>query len=250
VSYVELQNLTWPEAERLGAEGAVGLIPLASLEQHGPQLPLATDSLLAERVALDVANRLPGPVVVTPVLRGGLSTHHLAFPGSVTLPPGAYSEVVIASIEGLERMGIDKIALFSAHGGNFTFLAELVAAYDGPAKVAGYSDLGGFLEVMTAAAAAVGLVVPETDVHAGGLETSMMLAAYPDLVRPFDGVEGYTAAEPGWLEQMFEHGIKPISETGVLGELRDANAAAGEALLAAIAEELAGYFTRQLDLKL
>ena len=62
VTYVELQNLTWPEAERLGAEGAVGLVTLASLEQHGPHLPLATDSLLGERLAREVAERLPGPV--------------------------------------------------------------------------------------------------------------------------------------------------------------------------------------------
>jgi creatinine amidohydrolase len=79
--------LTWPEAERLGADGAVGLVALAALEQHGPHLPLATDALLAERLARDVAERLGTPVVVTPILRGGLSTHHLAFAGSLTFPP-------------------------------------------------------------------------------------------------------------------------------------------------------------------
>jgi creatinine amidohydrolase len=245
---VQLQSLTWPEAERLGAEGAQGLVTLASLEQHGPHLPLATDALLGERLARDVATRLPGQVVVTPVVRGGLSTHHLAFAGSVTVPPDAYRELVVSYLQGLERMGIRKIAVFSSHGGNFGFVRDLTAEYDGEATLAGYSDLGRFVEVMMAAAAELGLDAPDTDTHAGALETSMMLAAYPDLVRPFDGVDGYTAAEPGWLERIFEKGIRPVSESGVLGDVRGANREVGDALFAALAAELAGYFTRALDL--
>lgn len=248
MTYVELQDLTWPEAEQLGRDGAIGLVTLASLEQHGPHLPLATDALLGEHLARGVADRLPGPVVVTPVARGGLSTHHIAFAGSVTVDPGAYREVVVSSLEGLERMGIGKIAIFSSHGGNFTFLRDLVADYGGRATLAGYSDLGRFLEVMMAAAAAHGLEAPETDVHAGGLETSMMLAAHADKVRPFDGVEGYTAAEPGWLTRIFEQGIRPVSESGVLGDVAGANAEVGAALFDALADELSSYFSRELGL--
>ncbi|HJU47974.1 MAG TPA: creatininase family protein [Gaiellaceae bacterium] len=248
MSYVDLQTLTWPEAERLGADGALGLVALASLEQHGPHLPLATDSLLAERLARDVSERLPGPVVVAPVVRGGLSTHHLAFPGTVTVPPDAYRALVVSSLEGLERMGIERIAVFSSHGGNFGFVRELADGYTGAATLSGYSDLLRFLEVMMAAAAERGLQAPETDVHAGGLETSMMLAAYADTVRPFDGVDGYTAAEPGWLERIFADGIRPVSETGVLGDLTGASAEVGEALFDALADELAGHFRRELGL--
>ena len=243
-----MQNLTWPEAERLGEEGAIGLVSLASLEQHGPHLPLATDSLLAERLARDIAGRLPGPVVVTPVVRGGLSTHHLAFPGSVTVPPDAYRALTVSYLEGLERMGIRKIGLWSWHGGNFGFVRELADGYDGTAQVAGYSNLGRFIELMLQGGAAAGLNAPETDAHAGGLETSTMLAAHPDLVRPFDGVEGYTAAEPGWLERLFVEGIRPISESGVLGDVRGANAAAGEAIFVALADELAAFFSAELGL--
>jgi creatinine amidohydrolase len=187
-------------------------------------------------------------VVVTPVVRGGLSTHHLAFAGSVTVPPDAYRELVVSYLEGLERMGIRKIAVFSSHGGNFGFVRDLEREYESEARLVGYSDLGRFLEVMIAAADELGLDAAETDAHAGGLETSMMLAAYPDLVRPFDGVDGYTAAEPGWLQRIFEEGIRPISESGVLGDVRGANREVGDALFAALAEELTGYFTHALDL--
>jgi creatinine amidohydrolase len=181
-------------------------------------------------------------------VRGGLSTHHLGFAGSVTIPPDAYRELVVSYVEGLERMAIRQIALFSSHGGNFEFLAELVTAYDGAAELAGYADLAGFIRVMMTAAAAQGLEAPETDVHAGGLETSMMLAAYPHLVRPFDGVVGYTAAEPGWLPRLFAEGIRPISESGVPGDLRGARTQVGEAVIAALADELAAYFIRELRL--
>lgn len=248
MTFVSLETLTWPEAERLGAEGAVGLVTLASLEQHGPHLPLGTDSLLAERLARDIAERLPGPVIVTPVVRGGLSTHHLAFPGSVTVPPDAYRALAVSYLEGLERMGIRKIGIWSWHGGNFGFVRELVGGYDGVAQLAGYSDLGRFIEAMLLAGAAVGLQAPETDVHAGGLETSTMLAAYPELVRPFDGVEGYTAAEPGWLERIFTEGIRPVSESGVLGDVRGANAEAGNAIFTALADELVAFFSAELGL--
>jgi creatinine amidohydrolase len=89
---------------------------------------------------------------------------------------------------------------------------------------------------------------PETDVHAGGLETSTMLAAYPELVRPFSGVKGYTAAEPGWLQRLFVEGIRPISESGVLGDPTGANAEAGEAIFSAVADEMAGFFRAELGL--
>jgi creatinine amidohydrolase len=248
VTYVALESLTWPEAGRLGAGGAVGLVALASLEQHGPHLPLATDALIAERVAHDVAELLPGPVLVAPVARAGLSTHHLGFPGTVTVPPEAYLGYVLAALEGLERTGVRKLALFSWHGGNFGFVGEAVGAWRGGARLAGYADLAGFLDLLLATARAAGLAVPDTDIHAGGLETSMMLAAFAGQVRPFDGVEGYTAAEPGWLERLFAEGIRPISETGVLGDLRGARADVGDALFAAVAAQLAGFFSRELEL--
>ena len=248
MTFVALETLTWTEAERLGAAGAVGLVALAALEQHGPHLPLATDSLIAERVAFEVAARLSGPVVVMPVVRGGLSTHHLAFPGTVTVPLDAYRALVVSYLEGLERTGIEKIALFSWHGGNFGFVKEFVDGWQGEAQLAAYADLNRFIELMMEAATASGLQVPETDVHAGGLETSMMLAAFPELVKPFHQVTGYTQATPGWLERIFTEGIRPVSETGVLGDVRGANADAGEAIFAAMAEELAGFFADQLRL--
>src|SRR3990170_2185741 len=111
---VRLAHLTWPEAEALRArDDVVGLIPTGSLEQHGPHLPLGTDFLAAAALADAVAERLPVPVVVTPVLTAGLSEHHLAFRGTVTLPEDAFRSWIDAHIAALERIAIRRVAIFS-----------------------------------------------------------------------------------------------------------------------------------------
>jgi creatinine amidohydrolase len=246
MTYIALDLLTWPEAQQFGAEGAIGLLPLAALEQHGPHLPLATDALLAEVLARDVANRLHENVVVIPVARVGLSSHHLGFPGSVSVDAGVYESLVRSYLEGIERMGIGRVGIFSSHGGNFRFVDEFIQSYKGPLHLAGYSDLGQFVQVMRDAAAAAGVEVPDTDIHAGGLETSCMLAEFPHLVRPFAEVTGLTTADADWLGRMLREGVRAFSETGVLGEPRDATAEAGAAILGAIADELADFFTDNL----
>ncbi len=242
MSYVELASLTWPEAEVLEKERAIGLIPTAALEQHGPHLPLATDSLIADVLGRQVAERIEVPVVVAPVLRGGLSTHHLAFPGTVSIAEAAFRDVILAYVEGLERMGVREIAVFSTHGGNFAFLGRLAAEHANPrVRLVVYDDLMRYVDVMVAAARSVGLETSATDIHAGGLETSQALHAFPELVRSTEGVTGYTAAEEGWLEKIFVDGIRSLSESGVLGDPAGASAAAGAAIFDALADELASW---------
>src|SRR5205823_9336517 len=125
------------------------------------------------------------------------STHHLGFPGTLTLPPDVLAGALDALVEAFAGMGVERVAVVSAHGGNFAFLGEYAAARD---RVAAYSDLDGFLAVMFEAARELGVEPPETDVHAGALETSLALHLFPELVGETAGVDGLLAAEPGWLE--------------------------------------------------
>jgi creatinine amidohydrolase len=254
MTFIAMEELTWPEAEALRAESdTVGLIPTGALEQHGPHLPLGTDFMVAEALARAVAEKLPVAVVVTPTLRSGLSDHHLAFPGTVSLTQDTFRGWVEAHIAGLERVGIERIAVFSGHGGNFAFIGELAAEHaslPGPTRVIAYDDLLGLVRVMDEAARAQGLEAPETDVHAGALETSVGLALFGGLVREHDSVEGYTAAEPGWMERIFADGIAALSPTGVLGDPSGATAAAGQAIFDALADELAGWIAREFDIPL
>jgi creatinine amidohydrolase len=254
MSFVALAELTWADAAELRErDDVVGLVPTGAVEQHGPHLPLATDFLIAEQLARAVAEALPVPVVVAPVLAGGLSDHHLAFPGTVTLSRDVFGGWIDAQVAAFERMGIGRVAVFSAHGGNFAFLGELAARYaehGGAARVIAYDDLLGFVKVMDEAARSLGLEAPETDVHAGALETSVALTAFPTLVRDFTEVEGYTAAEDGWMERIWQDGLDALAASGVLGDPRLATAEAGRAVFDALVRELTGWISRELEIPL
>jgi len=86
------------------------------------------------------------------------------------------------------------------------------------------------------------------DEAAVGVDLDEGASTHPDLVRAFDGVEGYTAASPGWLQRIFEEGIQAVSESGVLGDVRGARPEVGDAVCAALADELADYFSRELGI--
>jgi creatinine amidohydrolase len=250
MTYLQMTGLTWCDAAALAEQDAVGLIPTGAVEQHGPQLPLGTDCFIAEELARRVAEAIEGPVVVAPAVPGGLSTHHLAFPGTVTFPEDVFGGAIDAYVAAFERMGIRRVAIFSGHGGNLAFLGRYEAAHaarESETRLIAHHDLGGYIEAMFAGARAGGFEPAVTDVHAGGVETSQGLASFPQFVRPFDEVEGYTAAEDGWLERMLEAGIDSISPSGVLGDVRPATAMAGEAILASLTDYLAGWITASLS---
>lgn len=238
MTLVEHASLTWPEAERLDA--AFGVICVAALEQHGPALPLATDTLIGEILAARVAESFDAPVVVMPVPYGGLSDHHLGFSGTVSFDAHTLRGIVDAYVSALARMGVHDVFLFTSHGGNFGFLTETAATYAGreDVRLAVYDDRDTYFATTFEGARRAGFVPPETDWHAGGLETSQGLAAFPHLVRPFDDVAGYTAAEPGWLDRVLLDGLHSVSPSGVLGSPEGANAAAGAAIFDALVEVL------------
>jgi creatinine amidohydrolase len=247
VTYLDYRELTWPEAGALAAAGpTLGIVPLGALEQHGPHLPLATDSLIAEILARRLAEGIEETGVVMPVPPAGLSDHHLGFPGTVTLPETVLRGVVDAYVDALVRISVRDVFVFSAHGGNFGFLTRLAAAYRDreDVRLAVYDDMRRYFATTFAGARRAGFTPPETDWHAGGTETSQGLDAFPDLVRDFTGVEGYLESEDGWLDRVLADGVHAVSETGVLGSPQRATAAAGAAIFEALREELVGFVER------
>jgi creatinine amidohydrolase len=250
---IELELLTSQQAGRLQSEGrVVGLIGTGAVEQHGPHLPLGTDAIIARHLASEIAARLQEIVLVAPVLPGGMSSHHLAFPGTVDLAGELFAGYVRALLAAMDRLGIRDIALFSAHGGNFARLAELAAEYDGHGRlrVVAYTDIWQYIEVMSAAAERTGLHAVACDAHAGALETSQMLFLHgPGRISFEPGLEGYVAAEPGWMERLAAEGIDALSANGVLGRPADATAEAGAAICAALADTLAAWMAQELGLE-
>ena len=245
--YVDMAALTWPEAAALADGRAVlGLVPLGAFEQHGPHLPLATDAVIAAELGRLVAERIVEPVVVAPVFPAGLSEHHIAFPGTVTVSADVFGGLLSACVAAFERMGIDEIAVFSAHGGNFPYLATWLAARTGGARVIAYSDLDTFIDVAFVGARRGGLEPNTSDSHAGAIETSELLASHPELVQRFDDVDGYVGETDGLFERVLREGFASVTATGVIGDPRPANALAGTAIYASLADHLTEWIVAAL----
>lgn len=233
-----------------GLEDGVGLIFCGAIEQHGPHLPIATDTLIARHLRTEVANRLEGPVVLAPTFPLGVSAHHLGFPGTVHLAEGTFKACVGALADALDRLGVRRIAVLSAHAGNFAALEALEPELDArlDARVACYHHMDAYMSVMRDAALDAGLDVSASDTHAGGLETSQMLYLWGgDRVGDYELVEGYTAAEPGWLDTLLAHGVEAVSPSGVLGRPGGASGAVGARICRALADHLAAWVEARLS---
>ena len=122
-----LEEMTWTEIkEALGKGYRTVIICAASIEQHGPHLAELTDSAIGEASAVDLAKRL-GDALVAPVIRPGLSSHHMELPGSLTLRPEVFIGIMEDYVAAYKAHGFEKIVLLSSHGGNFKILEEIAA---------------------------------------------------------------------------------------------------------------------------
>lgn len=249
---IRMGQCTWVEIEQIAANpNAVGLILIGSLEQHGPHLPLDTDAVLTERMAVAASNRVVEPILWTPVLPFSLSRQHIAFPGTITLETEILEASIFACIAAFRRAKIHRFGLFSAHGGNFHLLASLAnktLRETAQVHIAAYSDFKHFLNVMFEAGAAAGLELPPCDSHAGALETSM--ASYLG-IRPrgdLEAIRGYMGTQPDWLEVLGRDGIQALSPDGVLGYPANMSMIAGERIFEALVCDLAGWLQAQFQL--
>ena len=202
----------------------------ASSEQHGPHLPEATDALLGEALAEGLARRL-GDALVAPVIRPGCSEHHMAFAGSLTIPPSLLMEMLDAYVESLRRHGFQRFVVMSSHGGNFPVLAEWERTRR-PADAVVISDF----KVFDAGFEALRRFGREDrgGPHAEVLETSMMLHLHPELVHMERAEAGFTGEMK--LEEVLEKGMRALSPNGVLGDPVGASAEMGAAVLDALVE--------------
>jgi creatinine amidohydrolase len=115
MKYGELKR---PDIEKLDKAHTVVVLPLGSLEQHGPHLPLLTDSLIGGDIAARVEAALPETVLLLPVQWLGSSDHHLKFPGTISLPSELYIELVRHTCECILAAGFRRLFLLLSHGGN------------------------------------------------------------------------------------------------------------------------------------
>lgn len=227
-----LEEMTWPEIKEAMAGGVdTVVICAASIEQHGPALPEMTDTVLGYANAVDLAKRL-GNALAAPVIRPGLSKHHMGFPGSVTLRPEVFKGVVEDYIAAYAHHGFRKIVLISSHGGNFGALEEIAAE-----QAEKYPDIcivtGCSLDELDAALAEAeqkeGLPIGACGGHACDFETSSMMSLREEYVRRDKLQAGYVGPLTGaLLQKFFEEGVNSVSEIGVMGDPTGADAERGK----------------------
>jgi creatinine amidohydrolase len=219
-----------------------------SIEQHGPHLPLVTDTLLGEGLGAATVARLDR-VLRGPTIAIGCSEHHMAFPGTITLGKETFKAVVQDYARSLARHGFKLICLIPSHGGNFGPLLEAVGELGGQVgetRVVAYGDLNGFLEVMYASQRPFDVTPAQAGAHAGNAETALVLDLQPELVLLDRAEEGFVGDfDQAAQELVFREGLKALTANGILGDARGAQAEQGRACLDALADHLAAWVRRE-----
>jgi creatinine amidohydrolase len=232
-------EMTWQEIAAADTARWIAVLPLAAVEQHGPHLPLGVDAFIAEAYLARVRALLPDdlPATFLPVQRIGQSDEHLAYPGTLSLSAATVIRAWTEIAESVHRAGVRKLVMVTSHGGNVQAL-EIVAR-DLRARLAmlvvtvGWHRFGYPDDTFARAEAKHGI-------HAGDIETSMMLAQNPDLVRrdkaqnapsatigmerDFRWLSAYRPAGFGWMTQ-------DLHASGAVGDATAATPDKGAAAL-------------------
>ncbi len=211
-----LADATWPEL----AGRPLLVVPLGAVEQHGPHLPLATDTVVATAVATAAVPELAG-ALLAPALAYGASGEHEGFPGTVSIGTAALTTLLVEYGRSAGRWA-GRLLVVNGHGGNLEALSAAVPLLRREGRDAAWVPCG----------------VAGGDAHAGRTETSLMLHVEPGVVHEARAEAGATAPIAELLPRLRAEGVRAVSPNGVLGDPAGASAAEGSALLAGLAGRL------------
>jgi creatinine amidohydrolase len=213
--------------------GAVALLPIGSFEQHGPHLPLTTDTLVAATIAVELASVYP--VFRLPPLTISCSHEHAAWPGTVSISATTLVAIVRDVSASVQRSGASGLVLVNGHGGNYVLGNVVQEASLGPFPTALFPTEMDWEDARAdAGLTTTGLV----DMHAGELETSILLHVLPDLVKP-----GYEQADHRADDRrhLLARGMQAYAESGVVGLPSQASAEKGRAVLESLVRSFAAH---------
>jgi creatinine amidohydrolase len=243
-----LENLSWPEVKKLKWNRTVVLFPFGSFEQHGPHLPLTTDSDIVTAVARAIEKKRSNKILCLPTLWPGHSTHHLFFPGTLSVSQMPYIQMVVELCRSVVKMGAQKIFLLNGHGGNDVPLRaamrELKTEFPKTQFV--------FASYWTLAA---GSIKRNRESELGGLghacemETSIMLHLDPDRVKQQLGKrDGSKHTDPYRKADMqygrpvyFVNEFHEVTKTGTIGHPDLASAEKGKRFLNSIVQDVVAF---------
>jgi creatinine amidohydrolase len=233
------------------APEATVVLPVAAVEQHGPHLPVMVDSMIAESISFAAAEQASReiPVLVCPVVVYGASHHHLIYPGAMSLSTGTLIQVLRDLTDSLVSGGCRRIYLLNSHGGNEECIRlaarELALRHPVVAGAASYWTIAWDAILQEGRAAGLGIVPG----HAGGFETSLMLAIRPYLVRtdllplPNHRPLPATPKDPSTGSFIQRHGSWAAID-GYSDDAGPANADSGKLLLEVISRSVAAELVR------
>ncbi|MFT4262581.1 MAG: mycofactocin biosynthesis peptidyl-dipeptidase MftE [Nocardioides sp.] len=211
---MSLLDAVSPEVSR----GGLVLVPVGSVEQHGPHLPLDTDTVIATAVAEELAPLLGG--VVAPAVGYGASGEHQSYAGTISIGTTALTTTLVEIGRSLGTWA-GRLVFVNGHGGNVFALRDAVAVLRGEGRDVDW----------------VPCAVQDGDAHAGRTETSLLLHLAPGRVRRGYVAPGNTAPLLDLMPTLMAHGVEAVSPNGVLGDPADATAEEGRRLL----QEMVAY---------
>ena len=226
---VHLGRTTWTAHHRRDRP-AVLVVPIGSCEQHGPHLPLDTDTRVAAALAENLASKFDeGELLVTPPVTITASGEHAGFPGTLSIGNEVMEHLVVELVRSADWSR--GVVLVNGHGGNRVPVERAVRRLHGEGrKVLSWWPR-----------------VPGGDAHAGDTETSLMLAIAPDLVRMHRAEVGVTAPLGDLIDEIREGGIVSVSRNGVLGDPLRASATAGRTMLTRLSIDLVAAVDEWLE---
>jgi creatinine amidohydrolase len=222
----ELSSMTSPEVSAAGAR--VLLVPVGSLEQHGPHLPLDTDTRIAVALAGALAEARTD-VLVAPAIAVGSSGEHEGFAGTLSIGTDVLNLVLMELVRS--NRDFAHVVFVNGHGGNLDAMQRATAQLDAE----GHSVF------------AFSPSVPGGDAHAGRTETSLMLHLDPSVVRLDLAAVGATEPLGELLPLMRTGGVRAVSPNGVLGDPTGASAEEGAELFAMLVADLTGRLAGAVD---
>ncbi|MCS3731463.1 creatininase family protein [Bradyrhizobium betae] len=232
-------EIRWADAPPAEVSRWIAVLPLAATEQHGPHLPVTTDVLIADAYLARVRELLPAgvPAIFLPVEPIGISTEHIDYPGTQTLPTDVALKRWTGIGEDIARRGVKKLVIITSHGGNsaaMMLIAQDLRAHQKLFVVTtSWSRLSGADTLFPADEVRHGI-------HGGAVETSIMLARYPDQVRS-DAIADFPASSIAlekqyrWLSTQrpapFAWQTQDLNASGAVGNATLAVAEKGEQLI-------------------
>lgn len=219
------------------ATTAMAVLPVGSFEQHGPYLPLGTDTLIACAIATAISQH--HNVFQLPPITYGCSHEHATYPGTVSISATTLAVVIADITQSLTQQAVAGLIIVNAHGGN-AVLTNIVQQANQPAtpiNVGLYPSREDWTEARTAAGVTS---TNHDDMHAGELETSILLAAYPHYLRAGWDSADHSAPDRRYITTV---GISAYTPTGVIGYPSRATEAKGNALLGHLGRNAAALIT-------